>query len=177
MFAKVLAVFALVTLPLSLSLWNKSHRDPEQYRYDITLYKSLRIYLKDGTCAMRLLNLPTRTASASKFRATLDYDATPGQRSLLFSSEKKGRYRITWLVFPFWLSTFSLAFVGAIPVVRGPVRQIWRRTRGLCEECGYNLCGNRSGRCPECGDRVRRRTRRRSPQATRRRPHSAGARR
>lgn len=28
----------------------------------------------------------------------------------------------------------------------------WRRhRRGLCAVCGYNLFGNESGRCPECG--------------------------
>ena len=26
-----------------------------------------------------------------------------------------------------------------------------RRARGLCIACGYNLSGNASGRCPECG--------------------------
>lgn len=26
-----------------------------------------------------------------------------------------------------------------------------RRQRGLCERCGYDLRGNTSGRCPECG--------------------------
>ena len=35
------------------------------------------------------------------------------------------------------------------------VSPIWRRrhctSRGLCIECGYNLHGNTTGRCPECG--------------------------
>ena len=26
-----------------------------------------------------------------------------------------------------------------------------RRAKGLCENCGYNLKGNISGKCPECG--------------------------
>jgi predicted Zn-ribbon and HTH transcriptional regulator len=30
----------------------------------------------------------------------------------------------------------------------------WRLagTEGMCAECGYNLTGNVSGRCPECGE-------------------------
>lgn len=30
-------------------------------------------------------------------------------------------------------------------------RTTLRRARGLCLTCGYNLAGNTSGRCPECG--------------------------
>jgi predicted amidophosphoribosyltransferase len=29
-----------------------------------------------------------------------------------------------------------------------------RRSRGLCSGCGYNLKGNTSGTCPECGAKV-----------------------
>lgn len=35
--------------------------------------------------------------------------------------------------------------------IRGPLRRRRRRRRGLCLTCGYNLTGNTSGRCPECG--------------------------
>jgi hypothetical protein len=38
-------------------------------------------------------------------------------------------------------------------VLCGPgVLRWWRRRRrGRCVQCGYNLTGNISGRCPECG--------------------------
>ena len=29
-----------------------------------------------------------------------------------------------------------------------------RRKKGLCINCGYNLTGNLSGICPECGERI-----------------------
>lgn len=32
-----------------------------------------------------------------------------------------------------------------------------RRASGLCLRCGYNLAGNVSGVCPECGERTLRR--------------------
>ncbi|UCC32450.1 MAG: hypothetical protein JSU86_09245 [Phycisphaerales bacterium] len=35
--------------------------------------------------------------------------------------------------------------------IRGPVRRSRRRRQGLCLRCGYNLTGNVSGVCPECG--------------------------
>jgi hypothetical protein len=34
-------------------------------------------------------------------------------------------------------------------------RRRYRRLHGLCERCGYNLVGNMSGHCPECGSPVR----------------------
>lgn len=36
--------------------------------------------------------------------------------------------------------------------VRGPLRRWRRRRRNLCIRCGYNLEGNVSGVCPECGE-------------------------
>ncbi len=32
--------------------------------------------------------------------------------------------------------------------------QFRRRARGQCQKCGYDLTGNVSGRCPECGEVV-----------------------
>ena len=37
----------------------------------------------------------------------------------------------------------------------GPVhREYRRRKKGLCIKCGYDLTGNVSGVCPECGERI-----------------------
>lgn len=56
------------------------------------------------------------------------------------------------LVFPVWL---------LIPLGVWPVRALARyrqrcsrRRRGLCFNCGYNLTGNVSGRCSECGQPI-----------------------
>lgn len=148
---KVVGVVALVLFPFSVSLWHRSHKAPQQYRYDLTLYKSLRVYLKDGICGLRVLSMPTKTGGKSDFRASLSFDMIPGNKSFLLRSRKEGVYRITWLVFPFWLTTCLLSVALLTPVFRGPVRR-WRRKRaGCCLHCGYSLTGNRSGRCPECG--------------------------
>ena len=41
------------------------------------------------------------------------------------------------------------AFMGAVIRMRG------RKPKpGHCQQCGYNLTGNESGTCPECGERV-----------------------
>jgi len=62
---------------------------------------------------------------------------------------------------PSYFSRLTLAEVSlvlsaypTIAFVRGPLR-CWRRRRhGLCLKCGYNLTGNLSGVCPECGTKV-----------------------
>ena len=58
---------------------------------------------------------------------------------------------------PSYLSGWVVLFVGvSMPVVVAfsPMRR-WRRKRqGLCLDCGYNLTGNESGTCPECGKSI-----------------------
>ena len=152
--AKILAVVALVTLPLSVAFWHRSHTQPVQYRYDLTLYKSMWVYLKDGVCGLEVLSMPTKVASPTEFRNPLRSLPSPHKASLWLSSTRNGPFRTTWIVFPFWLPTAMLTFVGSVPIFRGPVRRFWRKARGRCEPCGYDLTGNRSGRCPECGTRV-----------------------
>ena len=155
MVGKILAVLALVLLPLSGALWHKSHRHPENFRYDLTLYKSVRVYLQSGTCGLRLLSMPTKTASRTSFQTPLVHDPIPSNRSFLLSSVRQGPFRITWLVFPFWMPTVLLLFFGIMPILQGPVRRWWRHINGLCLDCAYDLRGTRSGRCPECGLRYR----------------------
>ncbi len=41
-----------------------------------------------------------------------------------------------------------------IVFIRGPLRRRCRRKRGLCGGCGYDLTGNESGVCPECGREI-----------------------
>jgi hypothetical protein len=157
MFAKVVAVASFVMLPLSVALWHRSHLRPAQYRYDLTLYKSVWVSVREGVCGLRVLSMPTKTPSRTEFRNPLRFDPVPSQASFRLSTARhgnSGEYRTTWIVFPFWLLTALLTFCTGFPVIRGPLRQLWRRWRGRCVACGYDLTGNRSGRCPECGYRV-----------------------
>lgn len=57
------------------------------------------------------------------------------------------------LIAPFWVPAVILAFVPTLVLVGGiPRRRRARRRKlGLCLRCGYNLTGNTSGVCPECG--------------------------
>ena len=55
------------------------------------------------------------------------------------------------LRFPVWC-VVALLFVFPIrSILRGPWMRHLRRRRGRCTTCGYDLTGNVSGVCPECG--------------------------
>ena len=151
MVTKVLGIVALLAFPMSVSLWHKSHNDPVQYRWDASARKSMRLYLKDGVFGLRVLSMPTKTAIRSEFRSPLSISAIPTEHAVMLSSRRNGVFRITWLIFPLWLSSLLLAGLATIPFLRGPVTRTWRRRHGRCVECGYDLRGCKSRRCPECG--------------------------
>jgi len=53
-----------------------------------------------------------------------------------------------------WIPFLILLTYPAIAFIRGPYRRYMRREKGLCLKCGYNLTGNVSGICPECGEKI-----------------------
>jgi hypothetical protein len=55
-----------------------------------------------------------------------------------------------WMMLPLWMPFLIVAV---------PTGVLWWRDRrrippGHCENCGYNLTGNVSGVCPECGEKT-----------------------
>ncbi|GMU84288.1 MAG: hypothetical protein AMXMBFR47_41580 [Planctomycetota bacterium] len=57
------------------------------------------------------------------------------------------------------LETIYLPFWMPLLAIGGPTFWLWLRRRGTsgsgaCEACGYDLTGNLSGQCPECGTLV-----------------------
>ena len=51
-----------------------------------------------------------------------------------------------------WMVVAAFAAYPTFAFFRGPLRRHRRRRRGLCLRCAYNLEGNVSGVCPECGE-------------------------
>ena len=55
------------------------------------------------------------------------------------------------MILPLW----SLGLVATVPpallLLVIPIKRLLRRPKGGCHACGYNLTGNTSGVCPECG--------------------------
>jgi len=52
---------------------------------------------------------------------------------------------------PLWLIVIAFCVLGAMMMAAATRR----RPPGCCVQCGYDLTGNESGRCPECGRDVR----------------------
>jgi hypothetical protein len=73
-----------------------------------------------------------------------------------FSAAVRGEVSVRWgglvLVLLFWS---GLCFVAlCLPLLFERERCYARDHKGLCINCGYNLTGNESGVCPECGTGV-----------------------
>lgn len=62
-----------------------------------------------------------------------------------------GRVLNRSLLMPAWAPVVLFAAYPTIAFIRGPLRRWRRRRTGRCIRCGYDLTGNASGRCPECG--------------------------
>ncbi len=89
---------------------------------------------------------------------------TPGPRVLGYTSSDYISRSIartnTWKAFgversvlvPFWSLTMLILIYPFIRFFRGPLRRARWRTEGRCRLCGYDLTGNESGFCSECGN-------------------------
>ena len=66
-----------------------------------------------------------------------------------FSQMGSRRSRTGYIIIPLWLPTLICVIPTAI---------LWwkdrRPAKGRCAQCGYDLTGNLSGTCPECGKAV-----------------------
>lgn len=89
------------------------------------------------------------------YEAIASGDLTLADR-LVSEQPKTRRWRVSReLGCSFWLLFLLFATYPAVTYIRGPLRRYHRRKRGLCVRCGYNLTGNVSGVCPECGTVMR----------------------
>ena len=59
--------------------------------------------------------------------------------------------RLRWAIAGLWVALAFLAVSLCRALVWARNRTVVRRTREKCAQCGYDLTGNLSGVCPECG--------------------------
>jgi len=62
---------------------------------------------------------------------------------------------LTSVTFPTWFPVVLFGFYPVLTFYRGPLRRWRQRRMGSCMNCGYNLTGNESGVCPECGTEIK----------------------
>ena len=62
------------------------------------------------------------------------------------------RLSVTLVRSSMWTVSLLLAAYPTMAFIRGPLRRYRRRKHGLCLACAYDLTGNKSGVCPECGE-------------------------
>lgn len=66
-------------------------------------------------------------------------------------------YLVWWMMGekPVWLFPFMYAYAAVLLVVGCMLSVLPRGPRGVpCQACGYDLTGNATGLCPECGREV-----------------------
>ena len=74
-----------------------------------------------------------------------------------FAITRRATGRYDHMTTPSYLSRWFILPVGvalSVAVAFKPMRRWRRKRRGLCLDCGYDLTGNASGACPECGVRI-----------------------
>ncbi len=77
------------------------------------------------------------------------------QRRRWYDSETNAYQRTSYVAL--CPSVFAVCILAAYPTIafiRGPLRRWRRRKRGECVNCSYNLTGNVTGVCSECGTKI-----------------------
>jgi hypothetical protein len=80
----------------------------------------------------------------SVVRHTLPYASGPSTQTI---------YRMVSVHYV-WPALLALAAAGLARLLQRRTIRRQRLRAGLCVECAYNLTGNTSGVCPECGSRI-----------------------
>ena len=110
------------------------------------------VYLDRGSFLIRYIRDvdTTKIRSRGPVFGTLEF-----RTGLADRRHDRGSYgRFVRIGSPFWIPFLVFGIYPAIAFVRGPLRRWHRRRKGLCVKCGYDLTGNISGVCPECGTTI-----------------------
>ena len=150
MFRKLLTILCLLGLLLSAGLWVLS--------YFHVFYESGNMryiaWISKGCVTLRI-----RQAYFPGHQATVQVGGYKGLETTWWPSKTLGGNRtlgyrtdVLNLAVPLWLPTLVFA-AAAIQLGLSNLifRRPYRRKRGLCLECGYDLRASKE-RCPECGE-------------------------
>jgi len=107
-----------------------------------------RFYLRAGLIAGRLVYAYDAAPRPTPRRSFWFFERNPWPAQWFLEVDKWGNL---WSIsLPLWIPFLLVATPAAI---------LWWRDRrfppGHCQHCGYDLTGNTSGTCPECGSLIR----------------------
>jgi hypothetical protein len=88
-----------------------------------------------------------------RFQEVIRYDTFKRHQyaGFCYWSDVPNEPKTVGVAVPFWFLLALSAIQPTYIVTRGPLRRWRRRRQGRCLACGYNLTGNVSGICSECG--------------------------
>jgi hypothetical protein len=74
----------------------------------------------------------------------------------LCADQRTGANPVYLIAVPYWLPVLITAIMPSwwVALQRRRRLRAWRSRAGLCVSCGYDLTGNTSGVCPECGNNI-----------------------
>lgn len=176
---RVGTVISLTLMMLSVLLWTRSHWAVDTLRVPVRRSRFVEACSRLGVVSVGFyLDTYWRSAGERAFRSqgVNGYILTTEQMQVLlefaileekiadspvkpvrsFACAKRTirlgarTLKATYVSFPHWVPVILLAIAPALVVFRGFQR--WRFGQANeCPNCGYNLTGNVSGRCSECG--------------------------
>ena len=164
MIHRILTTVTTLLLLSAVSMWIASYLRPYQIRYHRLntvlvecnyIQGSFQVYILDPTMFVRGKREPTHNDDGFAHIGLLV--GPQGGIRWLFRWNPLACVGARWgveLRVPFWFLSLLFAVYPTVAFIRGPYRRHRRRKKGLCLKCGYDLTGNLSGVCPECGERI-----------------------
>ncbi|MBU0719691.1 MAG: hypothetical protein KJ749_15715, partial [Planctomycetes bacterium] len=111
------------------------------------------VFVKNGLASLHCHRFRESNQEMRPFRLSLGRFCF-AQKELTVGSSGPAEYLLVLRV-PLWFPCALLVIYPASAFFGGPVRRWRRRRHGLCPQCAYDLTGNVSDVCPECGSVIR----------------------
>ena len=148
------------------------HWRPTQFEFDLSTKTWLNVRSKSGLCSIAMFSEERPTLPPADWvdvgpdnvpveffkRAVrsgwlMEFGGPSFDRRRHLSFDGPAGSTIVWrnCIFPSWIAVALFSAYPMVAFIRGPVRRWRRRRNGWCLACGYDMQGNVSGVCPECG--------------------------
>ena len=161
MIRKCIVIICLFGAAAGAMSWYRSFHSVLEARTDFTRGHAAALILHQGEARL-LIQQPAQAGKELGLLGTLLFN-NRNKTSLkrhwfifrviiwIRAAPGSGKIRQTFLIGPFWLVLLLTICYPAIWCIRVPLRRRRHRRLGRCVDCGYDLTGNVTGKCSECG--------------------------